>query len=140
MVPRPDIEALPYDAPLEELVDRAAFGRYTRYPVYEDDLDHVPRRRTRQGPLRAAKEDGENFDLTRRVGTAWSSREQANRGYFAGVPEAQAPDGHSHRRVGERGGFDHDRRLSSRRSWEIQDEFDEPEAAIEPIGDDWPTP
>jgi CBS domain containing-hemolysin-like protein len=33
MVPRPDIEALPIDAPLEELVERAAFGRYTRYPV-----------------------------------------------------------------------------------------------------------
>ncbi|HZY57953.1 MAG TPA: hemolysin family protein, partial [Rubrobacteraceae bacterium] len=40
MVPRPDIEALPSDASLEVLVEKAAFGRYTRYPVYDGDLDH----------------------------------------------------------------------------------------------------
>ncbi|MDQ3924643.1 MAG: hemolysin family protein [Actinomycetota bacterium] len=63
MVPRPDIEALPSNAPLEELVDRAAFGRYTRYPVYEDDLDHVLGAVHVKDLFRAAKEDGETFDL-----------------------------------------------------------------------------
>jgi CBS domain containing-hemolysin-like protein len=63
MVPRPDIEALPSSAPLEELVDRAAFGRYTRYPVYEDDLDHVLGAVHVKDLFRAAKEDGETFDL-----------------------------------------------------------------------------
>ena len=41
MVPRPDIEAIASDAPLPDLVDAAVYGRYTRYPVYEEDLDHV---------------------------------------------------------------------------------------------------
>src|SRR5829696_9371930 len=63
MVPRPDIEALPSSAPLEELVDRAAFGRYTRYPVYEDDLDHVLGAVHVKDLFRAAKENGETFDL-----------------------------------------------------------------------------
>jgi CBS domain containing-hemolysin-like protein len=63
MVPRPDIEALPSSAHLEELVDRAAFGRYTRYPVYEDDLDHVLGAIHVKDLFRAAKEDGETFDL-----------------------------------------------------------------------------
>ena len=63
MVPRPDIEALPGDAPLEELVEKAAFGRYTRYPVYEDDFDHVLGAVHVKDLFRAAKEDGESFDL-----------------------------------------------------------------------------
>ena len=63
MVPRPDIEALPCGAPLEELVERAAFGRYTRYPVYDDDLDHVLGAVHVKDLFRAAKEDGESFDL-----------------------------------------------------------------------------
>lgn len=63
MVPRPDVEALPSDAPLEELVERAAFGRYTRYPVYEEDLDHVLGAVHVKDLFRAAKENGEGFDL-----------------------------------------------------------------------------
>ncbi len=42
MVPRPDIEALPSRRPARGARrDGAAFGRYTRYPVYEEDLDHI---------------------------------------------------------------------------------------------------
>ena len=63
MVPRPDIEALPYDAPLPELVEKATFGRYTRYPVYEEDLDHVLGAVHVKDLFRAAKEEPENFDI-----------------------------------------------------------------------------
>ena len=63
MVPRPDIEALPVDAPLEELVEKAAFGRYTRYPVYEGDLDHVAGSVHIKDLFRAARENEEDFDI-----------------------------------------------------------------------------
>jgi CBS domain containing-hemolysin-like protein len=63
MVPRPDIEALPHDAPLEELVEKAAFGRYTRYPVYEGDLDHVLGAVHIKDLFRAASEEMDAFDI-----------------------------------------------------------------------------
>ncbi|MDQ3589937.1 MAG: hemolysin family protein, partial [Actinomycetota bacterium] len=63
MVPRPDIEALPHDAPLEELVEKAAFGRYTRYPVYEGDLDHVLGAVHIKDLFRAASEETDAFDI-----------------------------------------------------------------------------
>jgi CBS domain containing-hemolysin-like protein len=63
MVPRPDIEALPIDAPLAELAERAAFGRYTRYPVYKDDLDDILGAVHVKDLFRAAGEDPENFDI-----------------------------------------------------------------------------
>ncbi len=63
MVPRPDIEALPCDAPLEVLVEKAAFGRYTRYPVFEGDLDQVLGVVHVKDLFRAAKEEPESFDL-----------------------------------------------------------------------------
>src|SRR3712207_9082356 len=63
MVPRPDIEALPHDAPLPDLAERAAFGRYTRYPVYEEDLDHILGAVHVKDLFRAAKEEPEGFDL-----------------------------------------------------------------------------
>jgi CBS domain containing-hemolysin-like protein len=63
MVPRPDIEALPYDAPLSELAEKAVFGRYTRYPVYEGDLDHILGAVHVKDLCRAAKEGPEDFDI-----------------------------------------------------------------------------
>ncbi len=66
MVPRPDIEALRSDSSLEELVDAAIFGRYTRYPVYEGDLDHVLGAVHVKDLLRAAR-DPEAFDIKKIV-------------------------------------------------------------------------
>jgi CBS domain containing-hemolysin-like protein len=63
MVPRPDIEALPSDAALAELAEKAAFGRYTRYPVYEGDLDNILGAVHVKDLFRAAGEDPENFDI-----------------------------------------------------------------------------
>ena len=63
MVPRPDIEALPYDAPLPELAEKAAFGRYTRYPLYEGDLDHILGAVHVKDLFRLAKEEPQSFDI-----------------------------------------------------------------------------
>jgi CBS domain containing-hemolysin-like protein len=63
MVPRPDIEAIASDAPLPELVDAAVYGRYTRYPVYEEDLDHVLGAVHVKDLFRAARADAEDFDI-----------------------------------------------------------------------------
>ncbi len=63
MVPRPDIEALSYDTPLEELAEKAAYGPYTRYPVYEGELDHILGSVHVKDLFRAAREKPENFDL-----------------------------------------------------------------------------
>jgi CBS domain containing-hemolysin-like protein len=37
MVPRPDVLAFPEETPLRELISLSAEGRYSRYPVHEDD-------------------------------------------------------------------------------------------------------
>jgi CBS domain containing-hemolysin-like protein len=63
MVPRPDIEALRVDLPLPEMVDAAVFGRYTRYPVYEEDLDHILGAVHVKDLLRAARENPDDFDV-----------------------------------------------------------------------------
>ena len=63
MVPRPDIEALRMDSPLPEMVDAAVFGRYTRYPVYEEDLDHVLGAVHVKDLLRAGRENPDDFDV-----------------------------------------------------------------------------
>ena len=63
MVPRPDIEALPHDAPLDDLAEKAAFGRYTRYPVYEHDPNRVLGAVHVKDLFRAAKENPDDFDI-----------------------------------------------------------------------------
>ncbi len=41
MVPRTDMVCIPIDMPMEELNKLAAENQYTRYPVYEEDIDHI---------------------------------------------------------------------------------------------------
>ena len=41
MVPRTDMVCIPVDIPMEELNKLAAENQYTRYPVYEEDIDHI---------------------------------------------------------------------------------------------------
>lgn len=41
MIPRTDMICIPVDMPLEELNRLAAENQYTRYPVYEEDIDHI---------------------------------------------------------------------------------------------------
>ena len=41
MVPRTDMVCIPIDMTLEELNKLAADSQYTRYPVYDDDIDHI---------------------------------------------------------------------------------------------------
>lgn len=41
MVPRPDMVAIPMDITFEELEKIILNTQYTRYPVYEEDLDHI---------------------------------------------------------------------------------------------------
>jgi CBS domain containing-hemolysin-like protein len=63
MVPRPDIEALKVDSPLPEMVDAGVFGRYTRYPVFEEDLDHILGAVHVKDLLRASRENPDEFDV-----------------------------------------------------------------------------
>jgi CBS domain containing-hemolysin-like protein len=41
MVPRTEMVAVPAEAPLEEIISLALRHPFTRYPVYDGDLDHV---------------------------------------------------------------------------------------------------
>ena len=41
MSPRPDMVALPVDIEFDELEKTILDNQYTRYPVYEEDLDHI---------------------------------------------------------------------------------------------------
>lgn len=41
MIPRTDMACIPKDMPIEELNTLAAENQYTRYPVYEEDIDHI---------------------------------------------------------------------------------------------------
>jgi len=136
MVPRPDIEALPYDAPLEELVDRAAFGRYTRYPVYKDDLDHILGAVHVKDLFRAAKENGENFVLDPLIRDCLVVPE--NKLIEDILQEFQKRKLQMAIVIDEWGsveGLITIEDILEEIVGEIQDEFDEPEAAIEPIGD-----
>jgi CBS domain containing-hemolysin-like protein len=135
MVPRPDIEALPCDAPLEELVERAAFGRYTRYPVYDDDLDHVLGAVHVKDLFRAAKEDDESFDLKPLIRDCLVVPE--NKRIEEILREFQRLKLQMAIVIDEWGsveGLVTIEDVLEEIVGEIQDEFDEPEAAIEPLG------
>ena len=41
MTPRRKIEAVAYDTPPDELLEMVAKSRYSRFPVYHDDIDHI---------------------------------------------------------------------------------------------------
>src|SRR5829696_4411212 len=63
MVPRPDIEAIASDAPLSKMADAAVNGRYTRYPIYEGDLDHILGAAHVKDLFRASRQNPEDFDI-----------------------------------------------------------------------------
>ncbi|HKZ27986.1 MAG TPA: hemolysin family protein [Rubrobacteraceae bacterium] len=137
MVPRPDIEALPHDAPLPDLAERAAFGRYTRYPVYEEDLDHILGAVHVKDLFRAAKEEPESFDLAALIRECLVVPETK--------PIEQILREFQQRKLqmaividewGSVEGLITIEDILEEIVGEIQDEFDEGEAAIEQIGDD----
>lgn len=41
MQPRVEVDAIPMDIPLSELLERVSTGPYSRYPVYKDSIDKV---------------------------------------------------------------------------------------------------
>ena len=136
MVPRPDIEALPYDAPLSELVEKAAFGRYTRYPVYEEDLDHVLGAVHIKDLFRAAKEGPETFDIRGIIRDCLVVPE--NKPIEQILREFQRRKLQMAIVIDEWGsveGLITIEDILEEIVGEIQDEFDEGEAAIEEIGD-----
>jgi CBS domain containing-hemolysin-like protein len=136
MVPRPDIEALPTTASLEELVERAAFGRYTRYPVYEGDIDHVLGAVHVKDLFRAAKEDGDGFDIrplirdclvvpeTKRIEQILREFQSRKLQMAIVIDEWGSVEG-----------LITIEDVVEELVGEIQDEFDEDEAAIEPLGE-----
>jgi CBS domain containing-hemolysin-like protein len=136
MVPRPDIEALRIDLPLSELVDAAVFGRYTRYPLYEGDLDHVVGAVHVKDLLRAAREDPDDFDIREIVRDCLVIPETK--------PIEQILREFQQRKLqmaividewGSVEGLITIEDVLEELVGEIQDEFDEGEAAIEEIGD-----
>ncbi len=137
MVPRPDIEALPADAPLPDLAERAAFGRYTRYPVYEGDLDHVLGAVHIKDLFRAAAEGPEGFDMQTLVRECLVVPE--NKSIEQILREFQKRKLQMAIVIDEWGsveGLITIEDILEEIVGEIQDEFDEGEAAIEQIGDD----
>jgi CBS domain containing-hemolysin-like protein len=136
MVPRPDIEALPSDVPLEVLVEKAAFGRYTRYPVYEGDLDHILGAVHVKDLFRAAREEPENFDLKPLVRDCLVVPE--NKKIEELLREFQRRKLQVAIVIDEWGsveGLVTIEDVLEELVGEIQDEFDEDEAAIEPLHD-----
>ncbi|MGI8865517.1 MAG: hemolysin family protein [Rubrobacteraceae bacterium] len=136
MVPRPDIEALPYDAPLDELAEKAAFGRFTRYPVYEDDPNRVLGAVHVKDLFRAAKENPEEFDIKPLIRDCLVVPENK--------PIEQLLRDFQERKLqmaividewGSVEGLITIEDVLEEIVGEIQDEFDEDEAAIEELGD-----
>jgi CBS domain containing-hemolysin-like protein len=137
MVPRPDIEALSADAPLPELAERAAFGRYTRYPVFEGDLDHVLGAVHIKDLFRAAAEEPEGFDMQELIRECLVVPE--NKPIEQILREFQQRKLQMAIVIDEWGsveGLITIEDILEEIVGEIQDEFDEGEAAIEQIGDD----
>lgn len=137
MVPRPDIEALPHDAPLPDLAEQAAFGRYTRYPVYEGDLDHVLGAVHVKDLFRAAREEPEDFDIRPLIRECLVVPE--NKRIEEILKEFQQRKVQMAIVIDEWGsveGLITIEDVLEELVGEIQDEFDEDEAAIEKIGDD----
>jgi len=137
MVPRPDIEALPADAPLPDLAERAAFGRYTRYPVYEGDLDHVLGAVHIKDLFRAAAEGPGGFDLQGLIRECLVVPE--NKPIEQILREFQQRKLQMAIVIDEWGsveGLITIEDILEEIVGEIQDEFDEGEAAIEQISDD----
>ena len=136
MVPRPDIEALRMDSPLPEMVDAAVFGRYTRYPVYEEDLDHVLGAVHVKDLLRAARENPDDFDIRSLIRECLVVPE--NKPIEQILKEFQQRKLQMAIVIDEWGsveGLITIEDVLEEIVGEIQDEFDEGEAAIEEIGD-----
>ena len=136
MVPRPDIEALRVDLPLPEMVDAAVFGRYTRYPVYEEDLDHVLGVVHVKDLLRAARENPDDFDVRSIIRDCLVVPE--NKPIEQILREFQQRKLQMAIVIDEWGsveGLITIEDVLEEIVGEIQDEFDEGEAAIEEIGD-----
>src|SRR3712207_2645191 len=136
MVPRPDIEALRYDTPLPELAEKAAFGRYTRYPVYKEDLDHILGAVHVKDLFRAAKEGPENFDIRSIIRDCLVVPE--NKPIEQILREFQQRKLQMAIVIDEWGsveGLITIEDILEEIVGEIQDEFDEGEASIEKIGD-----
>ncbi|HEV2743984.1 MAG TPA: hemolysin family protein, partial [Rubrobacter sp.] len=137
MVPRPDIEALSADAPLPELAERAAFGRYTRYPVFEGDLDHILGAVHIKDLFRAAAEEPEGFDMQELIRECLVVPE--NKPIEQILREFQQRKLQMAIVIDEWGsveGLITIEDILEEIVGEIQDEFDEGEAAIEQIGED----
>lgn len=136
MVPRPDIEALSSDTPLDELVQAAAFGRYTRYPVYEGDLDNVLGSVHVKDLFRAAGEKPERFDIRPLVRECLVVPE--NKPIEQILKEFQSRKLQMAIVIDEWGsveGLITIEDVLEELVGEIQDEFDRDEAAIEQLGD-----
>jgi len=136
MVPRPDIEALSVDMSLPEMVDAAVFGRYTRYPVYEGDLDHIIGAVHVKDLLRAARENPDDFDIRTIVRDCLVVPE--NKPIEQILREFQKRKLQMAIVIDEWGsveGLITIEDIIEELVGEIQDEFDEGEAEIEEIGD-----
>ena len=137
MVPRPDIEALSADSPLPDLAERAAFGRYTRYPVFEGDLDQVLGAVHIKDLFRAAAEEPEGFDIQELIRECLVVPE--NKPIEQILREFQKRKLQMAIVIDEWGsveGLITIEDILEEIVGEIQDEFDEGEAAIEQIGED----
>lgn len=62
MIPRTDMVCIPKDITLEELNHIASENQYTRYPIYEEDIDHIIGF-IHVKDLYSASLNGESFDI-----------------------------------------------------------------------------